>query len=189
MKDYVWDYTEKRGYNNRTGRYKTKTQYQFILNCKGKTERILDIAGGAGRFAVPLLDYSKDITVLDINEKAIELLNERKKEIHTLCGDFSVTEIPGKYSLILCIEALPYFNDWKAFFDKINLLLDKDGRFIFTYTNPNSWRYFIRKLKHLKDSSNKYTDMKFDDLKKLLDNCGFEIKNIEGWIFIFLNLN
>ena len=146
--DYIWDYVEKRAYNNRTGRYKTKVQYKFILdNCKNKTDRILDIAGGAGRFAVPLMDYSKNITVLDINEKAIQILKERKKEINTLCGDFSNTEIPGKYSLILCIEALPYFKDWKAFFNKINSLMDPDGRFIFSYTNPDSWRFFSPKIK------------------------------------------
>jgi len=183
--DYIWDYVEKRAYNNRTGRYKTKVQYQFILNnCKNKTERILDIAGGAGRFAVPLLDYSKNITVLDINEKAIQLLKERKKEINTLCGDFSHIEIPGKYSLILCIEALPYFKDWKIFFNKINSLMDADGRFIFSYTNPDSWRFFLRKLKHIKDSVNPYTEMRFQDLKKLLNDCGFEIESVEGmnWI-------
>jgi 2-polyprenyl-3-methyl-5-hydroxy-6-metoxy-1,4-benzoquinol methylase len=184
--DYIWDYVEKRAYNNRTGRYKTKAQFEFILkNCKNKTGRILDIAGGAGRFAVPLMDYSKNITVLDINEKAIQILKERKKEINTICGDFLSTEIPGKYSLILCIEAMPYFEDWKGFFNKINSLMDTNGRYIFSYTNPDSWRFFLRKLKHLKGGySKKYTEMNFENLNKLLRMCGLEIENMEGmnWI-------
>ncbi len=187
--DYIWDYVEKRAYNNRTGRYKTKVQYQFIIDhCKNKTERILDIAGGAGRFAVPLMDYSKNITVLDINEKAIQILKERKKDIHTICGDFSNTKIPGTYSLILCIEAIPYFKDWNEFFNKINSLLETDGRFIFSYTNPDSWRFFLRKLKHRKDRINPYTEMKFKDLENLLGNCGLQIESIDGMNWIPLSV-
>jgi predicted TPR repeat methyltransferase len=152
---YVWDFLDKNAYNNRSGNYKTEIQLRFILNnLENKTEKILDIAGGAGRFAIPLLEYSKDVTVLDINETAIKILNERNNNISTICGDFIETDIKKTFSLILCIEALGYFKNWEEYFKKIHALMDKDGRFIFTYTNPSSWRFFLRNVKrHLKSTN------------------------------------
>jgi ubiquinone/menaquinone biosynthesis C-methylase UbiE len=178
--EYVWDYLDKRAYNNNTGFYKTQRQFDFILkNLKPQESNILDIAGGAGRFAIPLTKYSKNITVVDINEKAIHLLNERNKDIRTICCDFANLEIKDKYSLILCIEALPYFDDWQTFFSKINSLLSRDGQFIFTYTNPHSWRYLLRKLKNRK-KSNPYTEMRIKDIKALMEKNNLIIQTMEG---------
>ncbi len=178
---YDWDFKDKNAYNNRSGIYKTEVQLHFILNnLHNKTERILDIAGGAGRFAIPLTAYSKDITVLDINETAIKILNERNKDIHTLCGDFMQMDIKKKFSLILCIEALGYFKDWEQYFKKINQLLDKEGRFIFTYTNPSSWRFFLRNVKQRVTNTQSYNEMNLKDFKSLLKRYGFEIEMMEG---------
>lgn len=178
MTEYRWNYTAKTAYNNRMGRYRTDIQSKFIMdNADNKFERIFDIAGGSGRFAVPLSEYSKDITVLDINETALKLLKERNKDIKTYCGDFIETDVPGKFSLITCIEALDYFKDWKQYFAKVDSLLDKDGRFIFTYTNPDSWRFFLRTIKHEKDP---YTRKPFSELKSILESTGFEIIDIKG---------
>ncbi len=178
---YVWDFLDKNAYNNRSGNYKTEIQLRFILdNLGNKTDKILDIAGGAGRFAIPLLEYSKDVTVLDINETAIKILNERNNKISTICGDFIETDIKKTFSLILCIEALGYFKNWEDYFKKINALMEKDGRFIFTYTNPSSWRFFLRNVKRHIKSTNSYTEMNLTDFKKLLHKCGLEIEVMEG---------
>lgn len=178
---YIWDFQDKNAYNNRSGNYKTEVQMRFIMdNMKGHTDKILDIAGGAGRFALPLTAYSSDITVLDINETAIKILKERNKMIHTLCGDFMETEIKKTFSLIICIEALGYFNDWERYFQKIHSLMEKDGRFIFTYTNPSSWRFFLRNIKRKISNTKDYTEMNLADFKKLLNRCGLEVEVMEG---------
>jgi SAM-dependent methyltransferase len=182
--EYIWDYLDKTAYNNQSGHYKSKRQLDFILqhsaHCR---ECILDIAGGAGRFSIPLSAFSKNITVLDINEKAIQLLKERNKDFRTLCGDFTEVDISGVYSLIICIEALPYFSDWIAFFRKAASLLASNGRFIFTYTNPDSWRYFLRKLRR-GQKPDRYTHMRFNDLQRVLGQCNLQIEIIDGmnWI-------
>jgi SAM-dependent methyltransferase len=182
--EYVWDYLDKKAYNNKTGLYKSKKQFDFIIrNTIHHNGPILDIAGGAGRFAIPLTRYSKNITVVDINEKAIRLLTERNVDIRAVCGDFTKLDFKETYSLILCIEALPYFSDWQAFFNKINSLMTTDGQFIFTYTNPGSWRYLLRRLKHRK-KLNPYTDIRVKDLKRLLAKNNLEISTMDGmnWI-------
>jgi hypothetical protein len=58
--------------------------------------------------------------------------------------------------------------------------MNKDGRFIFTYTNPSSWRFFLRNLKRRITNTNSYTEMNFKDFKNLLTKCGLEIEVMEG---------
>lgn len=179
---YLWDFQDKKGYANKSGNYKTKVQLNFILNnLPKKIDSIFDIAGGAGRFAIPLLEHSKDITVLDINETAIRLLNERNKEIKTICGGFIESEINRTFSLVLCIEALGYFKDWDEFFKKINSLMTKDSRFIFTHTNSSSWRFLMRRIKSRFDKKTRsYTEMNMTDFRALLKRNGLEIEKMEG---------
>ena len=155
---YNWDYLDKRAYNNKVGCYKFRREFNFIVeNGKDNFNKILDIAGGSGRFAIPLCEYSGQITALDINQEALKLLKDREDSIETIQADFSVVELTDLYSLILCIEAIGYFQNLEVFFSKVNKILTDDGRFIFTYTNPNSWRFYLRKLKHWKNGYHPYT--------------------------------
>lgn len=186
---YNWDFLDKEAYNNKVGYYKFRCQYKFIID-NGEThfDKILDLAGGSGRFALPLQDYSKDITVLDLNPSALKLLSERDGNIKKINADFTEVEILDTYSLILCIEAIGNFKNWDAFFKKVNSLLNEDGRFIFSYTNPTSWRFFLRKLKHWRKGFHPYKEMKLSDLKVLLNKCNFEIEKMEGMNWIPLSL-
>jgi SAM-dependent methyltransferase len=178
---YNWDYLNKEGYNNNTGRYRSAIELDFLAkHCKGQKYRMLDIAGGSGRIAIPLLEYSDDVTVTDINEHALKILDERKLGIHTVCGDFMKTEFKGKFSLIVCIEGPDYFHDWPALFSRISSMLEPDGKFIFTYTNPDSWRYMLRKFKK-RGQANPYHSLNYADLKKLLKDCDFEFQDVKGF--------
>ncbi|MTK52603.1 class I SAM-dependent methyltransferase [Paludibacter sp.] len=181
---YNWDYLDKRAYNNRVGHYKFKCQFEFITRYgEGHFDKVLDIAGGSGRFALPLYEkqLSKDITMIDLNQEALQLAKERNPKLKTLCGNFEESELNDTFSLILCIEALGYFNDLKRYFSKVNLLLEKEGRFIFTYQNPQSWRFTLRKIRHwIKGDGYTYHDIELNDLKELLLQTGFEIEKMEG---------
>ncbi|MDR3651962.1 MAG: class I SAM-dependent methyltransferase [Paludibacter sp.] len=178
---YNWDYLDKNAYNNKVGRYKFKREYDFIFeNGKNHFGKVLDVAGGAGRFAIPLSKYTKQITVLDANETALQLLNQRKPEIETILGDFMKMDFQHKFSFILCIEALGYFQNWEEFFLKINQLMQEDARFVFSYQNPQSWRFFLRKLKHWKAGFYEYKEMNLEQLKVLLNQCNLEIVKMDG---------
>lgn len=180
-KEYNWDYLNKKAYNNTIGRYRTDIELKFIKKyIKRENEKILDIAGGSGRIAIPLIKYSSDITVTDINTKAMQILDERELGIKTVGGDFSTTDFPNLYTLILCIEGPDYFEDWDQFFGRINSLLEDGGRCIYTYTNPSSWRYLLRRIKNI-NKKNPYHVHSFESLKELLEQKGFEIKEIRGF--------
>jgi len=187
---YNWDYLDKKAYNNKVGHYKFRRQYKFILDY-GKThfDKILDIAGGSGRFALPLLDYSKNITVIDLNPSALQLLRDRDNNIEILNADFTTKKIQDIFSFILCIEAIGYFQNWEVFFNKVNTLLKDDGRFVFLYTNPDSWRFFLRKIKHRKNGFHPYKEMELSELKSTLNKCNFEIEKMEGMNWIPLSLS
>lgn len=190
--DYNWDYLDKKAYNNKVGHYKFRSQFKFIKeNGEKYLEKILDIAGGSGRLILPLFKFSKNITVLDLNPYALQLLKERESNIKIIHGDFRKIEMNDQYSLILCIEAIGNFQDWESFFNKVSKLLLNESRFIFTYTNPKSWRFFLRKLKHWKKGYYPYKEMELSELKVLLDKCNFEIVKMEGmnWIPLPLSSN
>jgi 2-polyprenyl-3-methyl-5-hydroxy-6-metoxy-1,4-benzoquinol methylase len=180
-KEYNWDYLNKKAYNNTIGRYRTAVELKFITKyISDENIKILDIAGGSGRIAIPLIKYAKDITVTDINTKAMQILDERDLGIKTIDGDFSETDFHHLYALILCIEGPDYFKDWDEFFGKISSLLEERGKCIFTYTNPQSWRYMLRRIKSIK-KDNRYHVLSFEELQKLLLRKGFEIKEIRGF--------
>jgi len=114
---YNWDYLDKKAYNNKVGNYKFRREFKFIIkNGNSHFEKVPDIAGGSGRFAIPLSQYSSTIHVLDINQDALQLIHERNNSIDTIHSDFRDAEITDSFSLILCIEALGSFEEWEFFF-------------------------------------------------------------------------
>jgi len=188
--EYIWDYLNGKTYNSRVGHYKFKREFDFIIkNGINNFDKILDIAGGSGRFALPLKKYSTKITVLDINQTALEILKKRDNEVNTICSDFIKSKFQETFSLIICIEAIEYFDNWVEFFNKISLLLNDDGVFIFTFANPNSWRYFLRKIKHWKNGPTRYNETTLKELTEILNKCNFEIEKMEGMNWIPLSLS
>lgn len=189
---YIWDYLDTKTYNNKVGQYKFRREFDFIKkNAKNNFDNVLDIAGGSGRFALPLREFSKNITVIDLNETAIQMLQKRDENINTICGDFMETEIQESYSAIICIEALGYFDNLESFFNKINSLLSYDGRLILHFNNPSSWRFFLRKLKHWRNGYYPYNELNMNELTSILFGCNLEIENMVGmnWIPLPLTSN
>ncbi|WP_080055449.1 class I SAM-dependent methyltransferase [Spirosoma aerolatum] len=176
--EYVWDMLNTKTYNNPYGRYKFAKQYSFILSQFDNRKNILDIAGGSGRYAIPLFSETKDITVVDINKYALELLKNREPEIYSIEGDFMEVSLPNKYSLILCIEALSYFRNYNLFFKKINTLLDENGTFVFLMVNPQSWRYTLRRFNKGRTD---YGEISYENIKLILKKNNLKIKSVKGF--------
>jgi predicted TPR repeat methyltransferase len=188
--NYIWDISNKGTYNNRVGHYKYNKEFNFIINQgAGLFKHILDVAGGSGRFAIPLTTYSDNITVIDINQEAVTLLKNRNNAIKTIHADFLQVNQDQKYTLITCIEAIGYFPDLERFFLKIAESLDENGRFIFSCTNPLSWRFLFRKIKHLKNKPTSYNEPTLKDLECILNKAGLKIVAKDGFNWLPLPLS
>ena len=104
---YKWDI--ENAYATKSGKYKTKISSNFInryINTSVQRQKILDIGGGSGRFAIPLSDSGHDVTVIDPNEEALIKLRTRNKKIKLINSSFESVEHCDKYDVILLMEVL-----------------------------------------------------------------------------------
>jgi len=147
MSETIYNWDEKSiPYSSRMGKYKTDTEYDFILKNIAKyppTSTILDIGGGSGRFSSKLKNRGYDCLIVDPDENAVSIAKE--KGLNAEKNDFLNLTL-HQYDIVLAIEVLLYIENKTLFFDKIIKHLKKDGIFIFTATNPRSWRYLLRNL-------------------------------------------
>ena len=182
---YQWDIDNPRTYNSRMGKYRTKIEFDFICDSLTRQVSILDIGGGSGRFAIPLHDAGHDVTVIDKNGEAIELLNGRCPNIRCLVEDFEATRVSQKYDFILSIEVLDYFKDWSSVFRTIYGLLNEDGLFVFTATNKSSWRTIARNL--IRDDYG-YTQMSAREYLRFVEDSSFVVQRCTGFSWIPLGV-
>jgi len=190
---YLWDEKNPKGYYNRAGIYKTKVEYDFIkshiLNNQktmvlSRSPQILDLGGGSGRFALPLLKSGFDITVVDLDPKAIELC-KHKGITKSYCCDIRNTDLTG-FDVILAME-LFLVTPPADVFKVSNQKLVKEGLFIFVGTNKNSWRNKLHNLR--KRKSKNYGELSVKEYEDLVLVNGFEIIDIKGFNWIPFKVN
>jgi 2-polyprenyl-3-methyl-5-hydroxy-6-metoxy-1,4-benzoquinol methylase len=182
---YLWDEKNREGYNNRSGFYKTKNELDFILKHLNTCPNIiLDMGGGSGRFAKPLIQRGHDVTVVDLNAEAIELCKE-SGIIKAYCRDIRDL-LPEKFDVVTAIELflvttpLEVFN---AAYDQ----LKTDGILIFVGTNKRSWRYKLHNLR--KRKSKNFGELTIDEYLELLKWSRFELIDIKGFNWMPFRVN
>ena len=183
---YFWDFENPLSYRNRMGQYRTKKEVDFIGSYLTNKTKILDIGGGSGRFAIPLHEAGHDVTVVEKNGEAIELLKSRCSDITLIHNDFRKIEITDKYDLVISIEVLIYMSDWQDVFQKVHNLLRDNGIFIFTAVNKSSWRTIVRNIirkKHV------YTEMSTREYLQFISKNSFCLESCVGFSWIPLDVN
>lgn len=185
---YEWDIEDPKGYNNKMGNYRTKSEFDFIKKYLRKRMKILDIGGGSGRFAIPLKEKGHDVTVIDKNREAIDILTKRCSEIKYIINEFNYVEIDEEFDLIISIEVLLYIKDWSNIFKKVYSLLSNNGVFIFTATNKFSWRTILREIGSSKKDLD-YIMMSISKYSEIIHQNGFRIDCIEGFYWIPLKVD
>src|SRR5450759_2844007 len=133
--NYQWDEKNPKGYYNRSGFYKTKVEYEFIKSHISDYQKtILDMGGGSGRFALPLIKAGYDLTVVDLDLNAIELCKKRGIP-KSYCVDIRDFE-SNVFDIVLAM-GLFLVTPPEVVFKIANQKLAKDGLFIFVATNKN----------------------------------------------------
>jgi len=144
--NYHWDSENPQTYKSKMGQYKTQEESEFINKYINKKSYILDIGGGSGRHALPLIKKGNEVVVIDTNENAIKLAQERGIK-DSYCINIFDYESNKKFDAIISIEAFDYFDNISMLLLKINKLINKEGILLFNISNKNSWRTKLRKLK------------------------------------------
>ena len=180
--NYLWDVDNPLTYKNRMGFYKTKIELSFIkknipdhINLK-----ILDVGGGAGRFAISLNKEGHDVTVIDFSQAAITQCRRLglQKALWINVLEFQSLE---KYDLAIAIEVIDYLDNFSLLLNKVKELSNDKIKLIFTIHNKNSWRFRIREFKKDRTPYNKYY---LKDYINDLNNCGFKIIEIKGFLWM-----
>lgn len=144
----LWDPENPAGYGNRTGVYKTRVEWDFIRrHLPPAPAKVLDIAGGSGRFALRLIREGYALTVNDVHGPSLRLLEERAGErrptiVH---GGFLSSDIVGPFDAAIAIECLDRMPFDEAI-RRVHGLLRPGSVFVFTVHNRSSWRFGGRRL-------------------------------------------
>ena len=160
--------------------YKTRVEYEFVrAHFPPAPARVLDIAGGSGRFALPLLRDGYDVTVNDINPPSLYLLQKRCPDlpVSLLPGDFLKVDVPGRFDGALameCLEHLPF----EQVLSRVRDLLKPGGVFVFTGLNSGSWRFFARHMLG-RDVPGEHV-MKAREYCSACDKLGFDVLAMRG---------
>jgi 2-polyprenyl-3-methyl-5-hydroxy-6-metoxy-1,4-benzoquinol methylase len=102
------------------GRWFLERQARLTLDLLRGRERarVLDVGGGHGQLARPLLDAGHEVTVYASGRDAIggevsALADEGR--VTVACGDLLHAPWPGRaFDVVLCFRLLPHARDWRA---------------------------------------------------------------------------
>src|ERR1035437_848366 len=183
--NFQWEIENPKGYNNRSGIYKTRIEFNFIKSHISNLQKsILDLGGGSGRFALPLIKEGYDVTVVDLDSNAIELCKKRGIT-KSYCNDIRDFESID-FDIVLAIE-LFLVTSPKVVLEVANRKVSKNGLFIFTATNKDSWRYKLHNLKTNK--SKNYGEFSLSEFENLIIENGFSIIDIKGFNWMPFKVN
>jgi SAM-dependent methyltransferase len=173
------------------GTYKTRVEYEFIrAHFLPAPARVLDVAGGSGRFASRLLNDGYDVTVNDIDPVSLSILRERclMPRPKTLPGNFLGIDITEKFDCALAIECLENM-PFKQVIVQVHTLLRQGGIVVLTVLNSGSWRYAARRM-FGRGLRLEYV-MKTEDYVHACTRSGFEILAVRGlmWMPLMVNSN
>jgi SAM-dependent methyltransferase len=180
-KDDKWSWDKL--YSSSYGRYHTNLCLEFLLNnlkeYHGKGMRVLDVGGGMGRFAIPLLKNGYDITINEIDHKLVEILAHDYPDINILAGDFNDLKIDHKFDVAICFGTIKYMdNSIENIIEKFSNILKPGGKFVFEMVNSDSFRKKIRSPSKYVTYPSEYPP---DVIQRKLRTSGFKKISMRGF--------
>jgi SAM-dependent methyltransferase len=182
---YQWDVHNVRGYANRMGVYKTRREWAFIKKHIGRDrQKVLDIGGGSGRFAVPLAAHGHAVTVVDVSPEALRLLARAQSRVRGILADFmTLDDRVGEHDAAIAIETVQSFVDSELprVFAKVASLLRRGAPFVFTGLNRASWRY---RLHELRPEPGAFNVSDVAGFTSALQRSGFDVVEVAGFMWM-----
>lgn len=166
-----------------------QTRAAFALRFARPFFRVLDMGCGDGTITKKVAEHVREITALDISEKAIEIalrfnMYPKIQYLNIPVEDYQ----PDKpFNIVLMFEVVEHLYNPAAVFKKVYSLLDKEG--IVIISTPNFMRLTRRiklapGIRHIRKTLGKDSwrinidhikEYTHTELKSLLCQCGFKI--------------
>lgn len=162
--------------------------YKFIeRNMDSGKNTLLDIGAGFGYF-IKYLPKKIQCKVIEVSKEAAEAIRSNTNA-KVYEGNFLDVNIKNKFNMIVSFDVIEHQNNLKKYLNKVNLLLKKNGMFMFTTPDFDSRlnKIFkqnaplIQPLYH-----NYYFDKNW--IKKNIPKLGYEIISIKTVYLVKLNI-
>jgi peptidoglycan/xylan/chitin deacetylase (PgdA/CDA1 family)/SAM-dependent methyltransferase len=114
-----------------------------------KTDAVLEIGAGTGRFTLELANYSREVLAVDLSGRMLEILRQKAENagvsnIRTLQGDIRQMDLEGVFDVICAFSCLEYINDLEELFRYLRPHLKKNGTLYFTIAHRSFFRFFAQ---------------------------------------------
>lgn len=164
---------EKIGERDFWSNVKTKLILDMI---EGKN--ILDVGCGACTLSKILLEKSYNVTVIDSDEKAVEIA--KKKGLRGFKADIADWKTNTKFDCVIASDVLEHIDDDKRVIKKIYAILKPGGCLIL---NVPSYKFLFGKHDIYLGHKRRYSD---GELKAKLEESGFKIESQRHWNLLAL---
>jgi 2-polyprenyl-3-methyl-5-hydroxy-6-metoxy-1,4-benzoquinol methylase len=168
-------------YRTTYGQYTTKCCLDFITKNLESSERnlhILDVGGGNGRFAIPLIERGHQVTINELDDKLIEILKREQPALSAIAGDFLHLKLEQQFDAIICLGTIKLMDvKIEKILDKFSRVLKPGGKLIFEMINPDCIR---KKIRNPSNYTQYYTECPPELLEKTLLKLGFKNIKMKG---------
>ena len=169
-----------------TYRIRKKLIFDYLIRGLPKNMFFLDIGLGGGNFCLDLAKAGFNGEGMDISDEAVKIAKSKLKEYNKQVSVykqnlFAKTEME-KYDFISAFEILEHIEDDNAAVKKINLLLKKNGCFVWSVPAHQ------KKFSALDKWAGHFRRYEKTDIEKLMRQNNFFIKNIYSYGFPLINI-
>ncbi len=65
--------------------------------------RVLELAVGTGRVAIPMAERGLDVSGIELSEPMVDQLRAKRSDLPVVVGDMATTVVPGEFSLVYLV--------------------------------------------------------------------------------------
>lgn len=176
------------------GQYLDTVERQFILSTLARdpsVHRLVDLSGGSGRIAIPLVQHGFDVTVTDVSIIPLRRLRQKDRSIRAELVDPAASMLPladASVDAALCIQVPFYVEDGRNwFFREVHRIIRPGGWLIMTSTNRLSYKGWLRRLLLVLGRMEPQSWHRFEyvstpvDLETRLHTAGFTVERHLGY--------
>lgn len=172
--------------NNYTVKLTQRVIERLELSSKHK---IIELGAGAGRFTIPLVSRSLEITALDMSEEILKQLREKLEgRVTILKGEIEEIDslTKDKFDAVVGFFVLHHLDDLTKALKSLKKVLKKEARVGFVEPNPLNPLFYIQPFVYKNmswDQEKGFLKMTHRNLAEAFEKSGFKDFEIEKFGF------